>query len=59
MESLRLQMPRLPTGYCCLIFRSRHAGPDVALSTFYGGHRRYGFLFVGDDDREVSFFHRG
>src|SRR5262245_125266 len=43
------------SAYCLLFFRSRHAGPRWALSTLNRAHRSYGFLFVGRDDREVSF----
>src|SRR5713226_10590513 len=43
--------PRL---YCFFFSRSRHAGPDEALSTFYRGHRRDGFFLVGDNNGKVS-----
>jgi hypothetical protein len=51
-------LPHLLTAYCLLFFRSRHAGPALALSTFYRGHRRYGFLFVSGDDHQVSLLNR-
>jgi hypothetical protein len=36
------------------MFRPRHAGPRLALSTFYGAHRRYRLFLIGRDDRQVS-----
>src|SRR5216684_2423873 len=49
----------LLTAYCFFVFfRSRHAGPEAALSTLDRGHRRDGFLLVSDDDREIPFLNR-
>jgi hypothetical protein len=43
------------SGYYFVFLGPGTRDPVWALSTLYRGHRCYGFLLVGSDDRDVSF----